>query len=161
MNGLDLALVLTVVAIVGAGLNAGVYLTFSTFTMAGLRRLPAGQGAAAMQAINLEAPTPAFMSVFFGTAIVSIAVAALAIVDFKAPGSSMAIAGAAAYVSTIVLTGVYNVPLNDRLAAVEAASPEGAVTWKSYQGRWSRGNHVRLLGSTASVILLTLSLVVR
>lgn len=161
MNGLDLALILTVIAIVGAGLNAGVYLTFSTFTMAGLRRLPASQGAAAMQAINLEAPRPAFMSVFFGTAIASIAVAALAIVDFTAPASSMAIAGAAAYVSTIVITGLYNVPLNDRLAAVDAGSPEGVSTWQAYQGRWSRGNHVRLIGSAAAAILLTLSLVAR
>ena len=160
MNNIDLALVLTVIAIVGAGLNAGVYLTFSTFAMAGLRRLPASQGAAAMQAINLQAPTPGFMSIFLGTAIVSVALAALAIVDFAAPGSSMVIAGAAAYLSTIVITGVFNVPLNDGLAAVEAESPEGVVTWQAYQRRWTRGNHVRLLASSASAILLTLSLLV-
>ncbi|MEA2025300.1 MAG: anthrone oxygenase family protein [Chloroflexota bacterium] len=160
MNGIDLALVLAILGIVGAGLNAGVYLTFSTFTMAGLRRLPASQGAAAMQAINLEAPTAGFMSIFFGTAIVSLALAALAIIDFDAPGSSMVIAGAASYVSTIVITGIYNVPLNDRLAAVDPASPHGTSTWADYQRRWARGNHVRLLASAAAAILLTLSLLV-
>jgi uncharacterized membrane protein len=113
-----------------------------------------------MQAINLEAPTPGFMSIFFGTAIVSLALAVLAIVDFEAPGSSMVVAGAASYVSTIIITGIYNVPLNDRLAAVEAESPEGVATWGTYQRRWSRGNHVRLIGSAASAILLTLSLLV-
>ena len=160
MNGLDLALVLTILGIVGAGLNAGVYLTFSTFTMAGLQRLPASQGAAAMQAINLEAPTPGFMSIFFGTAVVSLALAVLAIVDFGAPGSSMVMAGAASYLATIVITGLYNVPLNDRLAAVEARSSEGVATWQAYQRRWTRGNHVRLAASAASAILLTLSLLV-
>ena len=159
MNGLELTSVLTIIAIVGAGLNAGVYLTFSTFAMAGLRRLPGSQAAAAMQAINLEAPTPAFMSIFFGTAVASIALAALAIVNFDPPASSMAIAGAAAYVSTVVITGIYNVPLNDRLAGVAAESPEGVATWQAYQRRWSRGNHVRSLASAASAILLTLSLV--
>jgi uncharacterized membrane protein len=160
MNGIDLIAVLTIIAIVGAGLNAGVYLTFSTFAMDGLRRLPASQGAAAMQAINIEAPRPGFMSVFFGTGLVSLAVAFLAIADFEAPGSSMAIAGAAAYVATIVLTGTYNVPLNDRLAAIDPDSPEAAGTWTEYQRRWTRGNHVRMLASTAAVILLTLSLLV-
>jgi uncharacterized membrane protein len=158
VSGVDLALVLTIIGIVGAGLNAGVYLSFSTFTMAGLRRLPPSQGAAAMQAINVEAPTFGFMSIFFGTGIVSLAVAAMAIVDFEAPGSSMAIAGAGAYISTIVITGIYNVPLNDRLEGVPPQSPAGMAVWADYQRRWTRGNHVRLLASSAAAILLTLSL---
>lgn len=159
MIGTDLGLVLTIAAIVGAGINAGVYLTFSTFTMNGLRRLPASQGAAAMQAINVEAPTAPFMSVFFGTALVSLAVAVLAVIDFEPPSSSMAIAGAALYLSSIVITGAYNVPLNDRLAAVDAESHEGAATWNEYQRRWTRGNHVRGLVSGAAAVLLTLSLI--
>jgi len=123
MTGIDLGLAPTITAIVGAGINAGVYLTFSTFTMNGLRRLPASQGAAA------------------------------------APSSSMAIAGAALYLSSIVITGAYNVPLNDRLAAVDAKSHEGAATWNEYQRRWTRGNHVRGLVSGAAAVLLTLSLI--
>jgi uncharacterized membrane protein len=113
-----------------------------------------------MQAINIEAPTPPFMSVFFGTALASLAVAVLAILDFEAPASSMAIAGAGFYLSSIVITAVYNVPLNDRLAAVDAKSPEGADTWREYQRRWTRGNHVRMLASQAAAVLLTISLLV-
>lgn len=157
---LDLGLVLTIVAIVGAGLNAGVYFTFSTFTMAGLRRLPPSEGAAAMQAINLEAPTRGFMTIFFGTALVSLGLAAAAFVNFDPPASSMIIAGAGAYLATIVITGIYNVPLNDRLEGVPARSAEGVIMWTDYQVRWTRGNHVRLLASSASAILLTLSLLV-
>ena len=160
MNGLDPVVVLTIIAIVGAGLNAGVYLTFSTFTMAGLRRLPPSQGAAAMQAINVEAPTFGFMSIFFGTALASLALIIVAIANFSAPGSSMAIAGAGAYIATIVITVTFNVPLNDRLEGVPAQSPAGVAVWTDYQRRWTRGNHVRLLASSASAILLTLSLLV-
>ena len=160
MNNIDLGLVLTIIAIVGAGLNAGVYFTFSTFTMAGLRRLPPSEGAAAMQAINIEAPTRGFMTIFFGTAIVSLGLAAAAFVNFDPPGSSMVIAGASAYLATIVITGIFNVPLNDRLEGVPARSPQGVAVWSDYQVRWTRGNHVRLLASSASAILLTLSLLV-
>jgi uncharacterized membrane protein len=46
--------VLTVVAALGCGLNAGVFFAFSSFVMAALRRLPPAQGIAAMQSINVE-----------------------------------------------------------------------------------------------------------
>ena len=52
---------MTIVCAVGAGTVAGAFFTFSTFTMNGLKRLAPEQGAAAMQAINKEAPTPLFM----------------------------------------------------------------------------------------------------
>ena len=159
MSGIDLALALTIIGIVGAGLNSGAYLTFSTFTMAGLRRLPAGQGAAAMQAINIEAPGPAFMSIFFGTALVSLAIGALALLDLGHPGAPLRLAGAGFYLASIVITGVYNVPLNDRLAAVDPGSAGGVLTWTAYQQRWTRGNHLRLLVTAAAVALLGLSLV--
>jgi uncharacterized membrane protein len=157
---LHFGLILTIIGIVGAGLNAGVYFTFSTFTMAGLRRLPPSEGAAAMQAINLEAPTRGFMTIFFGTALVSLGLAVAALIDFDPPASSMVIAGAGAYIATIVITGIYNVPLNDRLESLPARSAEGVAFWTAYQVRWTRGNHVRLLASSASAVLLTLSLLV-
>ncbi|MCW2539340.1 MAG: hypothetical protein JWN95_1065 [Frankiales bacterium] len=63
------------IGLLGAGLVAGVFFAFSSFVMAGLRRLPASQGMAAMQGINKSAPTAWFMSVLFGTAIVCSALA--------------------------------------------------------------------------------------
>ena len=47
---------MTIICAVGAGAGAGAFFTFSTFTMARLKRLAPAQGAAAMQAINREAP---------------------------------------------------------------------------------------------------------
>ena len=42
----------------------------------------------------------------------------------------------------------------------EMWSAEGVAFWTAYQVRWTRGNHVRLLASSASAVLLTLSLLV-
>ena len=53
--------VLTLFAALGCGVVAGVFFAFSTFVMRALARLPARQGIAAMQAINVAAVTPAFM----------------------------------------------------------------------------------------------------
>jgi uncharacterized membrane protein len=72
----------------------------------------------------------------------------------------MVIAGAGSYLATIAITASFNVPLNNRLAGVPPASPAGADLWNDYQRRWTRGNHVRLLASTAAAILMTLSLLV-
>lgn len=158
MNDIDLALVVTVLAIVGAGLNGGIYFTFSTFTMGALRRLPRAQAAAAMQAVNTEAVRPAFMSVFFGTAILGVALYALAVTDFEGPRSVLMISGASLYLASIAITVVFNVPLNDRLAAVDPTTPQGASTWDDYQRRWTRGNHLRVAVCVASVVLLVASL---
>jgi uncharacterized membrane protein len=160
MSGIDIGAILTVLGIVGAGLMAGVYYTFSTFTMAGLRRLPASEGAAAMQAVNLEAPRPPLMSVFFGTALVGVGLYVLAISDFEGFSSLLSISGASLYISSIVITGVFNVPLNDRLEAANPGSPQGISVWTDYQRRWTRFNHLRVAVSTASVLLLSASLVV-
>ena len=159
MNDIDLALTLTLLAILGSGLNGGIYFTFSTFTMAALRRLPASQGVAAMQAVNIEAVRPAFMSLFFGTALVSGVAAVAALLDLSDPATPFVVAGAASYLASIVSTAAYNVPLNDRLAAVDPESDEGQQLWAMYQRRWTRGNHLRVVACSLAVVLLTLSLV--
>ena len=53
---------LTLFAALGCGLVAGVFFAFSPFVMKALARLPAEQGVAAMQAINVAAITFAFMA---------------------------------------------------------------------------------------------------
>jgi uncharacterized membrane protein len=160
MNDIDLPLTVTILAIVGAGLNAGIYFTFSTFTMNALRRLPPTQAASAMQAVNVEAVRPAFMSVFFGTALLGVALYGLALLDFAGARSVLAISGASLYLSSIVITAAYNVPLNDRLAAADPTTASGGATWDEYQRRWTRGNHLRVAVCVASMVVLLASLLV-
>jgi uncharacterized membrane protein len=77
---------MTIFCIVGAGMAAGTFFTFSTFTMAGLKRLSPARGAAAMQAINKEAPTPLFMLLLFGTGAACVVLMVHAAMNLQEPG---------------------------------------------------------------------------
>ena len=138
---------LEVVAAVGCGAMGGVFFAFSTFVMAALRRLPAAQGVAAMQSINVVAVTPLFMTALFGTALACVAV----IVDGEIA------AGAVYLVGVIAVTLAYNVPRNNALAAVEPGSAEAERLWARYLVEWTAANHVRTVSGLAAAALLIAS----
>lgn len=157
----DVVLVLTIVSIIGCGVVGGVFFAFSTFVMPALGRLPAAQGIAAMQAINVAAITPLFMAALFGTAAACAALVVCLVVAWGGAAAAYGIAGAVAYlVGNIVVTIAFNVPRNDALAQVEAASDEGAALWSDYLQSWSAWNHVRTVTGVAASALLTVALVV-
>ena len=150
---------LTVIAALGCALNAGVFFAFSAFVMAGLRRLPAAQGIAAMQAINVTAVTPAFMSALFGTALACVAAVIAGISTWGESFAPYLVGGAAAYLAgTITLTLAYHVPRNDALAEVDPASAEGTSYWDRYLAEWTRWNHVRAAAALAAAALLAVAL---
>lgn len=150
---------LAIAALVGAGLNAGVFFSFSTFTMSGLKRLNPSAGAAAMQEINREAPKAPLMSLFFGTAIVSIAliVTESGNLDELAAQYQVA-AGALFLVGVIFLTGMYHVPRNNKLDRLDPESSQGQRYWEIYRHQWVRMNHVRTIAPAVAAVLLALSL---
>ena len=152
---------LAIAALVGTGLNAGVFFSFSTFTMSGLKRLNPAAGAAAMQEINREAPKAPLMSLFFGTAIVSIAliVSEAGNLDEVAARYQVA-AGVLFLVGVILLTGVYHVPRNDKLDRLDPESSQGQRYWETYRHQWTRMNHVRTIAPAVAAAFLALSLIV-
>ena len=152
---------LTIAAMIGAGLNAGVFFSFSTFTMSGLKRLAPAAGAAAMQEINREAPKAPLMSLFFGTALASAAlmVDALGNLD-EVAARYQAAAGVLFLVGVIFMTGLYHVPRNNRLDQLRADSPEGTAYWAVYRREWTRMNHVRTVAPAVAAVLLAASLLV-
>lgn len=146
---------LTLFAALGCGLNGGVFFAFSSFVMKGLARLPASQGIAAMNSINLVAVTPVFMSLLFGTGL---ACAVLAVSSMKA-GAGYLLAGSVLYIlGTIVVTMIFNVPRNNALAALDPNSAGAAAIWLRYVDSWTAWNHVRTLSSAVAAALLTLGL---
>jgi uncharacterized membrane protein len=154
MEGFQLYLV--VVTAVACGLVGGVFYAFSTFVMAGLDRLLPEQGMAAMRSINVTAMKPGLMVPFFGTMVACLAVAVSAIVSWDDTVSVWLLAGAALYVvGTFVMTGLYHVPRNNRLAATNPAAPEARDVWGRYLIEWTRGNHVRTGASLAAALALT------
>ncbi len=135
----------------GAAMVAGIFFAFSTFVMTALSRLLPEQGIAAMQSINVAVLNPWFLAVFFGTALGSIALALLGILYWDASGSTYLVSGSLLYlIGCILVTIVFNVPLNNTLAAVEPGSKEGAEMWTRYLSTWTTWNHLRTVASLAA-----------
>ena len=85
--------------------------------MKALARLPASQGIAAMQSINVTAVMPAFMSAFIGSAIACAALAVTSIFTWDEPYAVYLLIGSLCYlIGTFGLTIGYHVPRNDALA---------------------------------------------
>jgi uncharacterized membrane protein len=136
----------TFAAALGSGLMAGLFFVFSVFMMTALARLGAPQGIAAMQSVNVAIINPLFLVVFMGTAMLSLVAAVAAIWNWSAEGSGWLLAGSLLYlVGIIAVTMIFNVPLNDALAAVDPASGEGAALWERYLDVWVKWNHVRTI----------------
>ena len=136
----------------GSGLVAGIFFAFSTFVMKALGRLAPEQGISAMQAINVTVINPWFFGAFFGTAVGSIVLAIFAYLDWGTSGALYLVAGGGLYLfGSILVTMLFNVPLNNALAAVKPDSAEGARLWARYLSTWTVWNHVRAGASLAAM----------
>ncbi len=143
-------MLLTGAAAVGCGLIAGIFFAFSVFIMKALGAIPANEGVAAMQSINAVIVKTSFMPAFMGTALLGAALAVLAFVR-GGPGATMLIAGGLLYiVGTLLLTIVFNVPLNNKLAAHASDSAQAAQVWAAYLKDWTFWNHARTAASAAA-----------
>lgn len=143
----------------GCGLVAGIFFAFSSFVMSALARLQPAQGIAAMQSINITAINPLFMVVLFGTAAACIFLAVSALLKWHQPGAAYLLVGSLLYlVGTVLVTIVFNVPLNDALAKVEPGSTDGVSLWTSYLDSWTFWNHIRTAAALAAATSLTIAL---
>jgi uncharacterized membrane protein len=150
---------LAFVLALGSGLVAGIFFAFSTFVMRALARLPAADGIAAMQSINIVVINPLFLGLFMGTALLGLAAGAMTLIDWQGAPSICLLAGSALYViGSFGVTLLGNVPLNNALAKVPAESAEGRAVWARYLKDWVRWNHVRtiaaLLAGAAFILAL-------
>ena len=155
MNGY--LFVLTLLAALGCAMMAGVFFAFSAFVMKALARLPAEQGVAAMQAINVAAVTFAFMAALFGTAMACGTLAVWALFAWSERFAPYLLLGSALYlIGTILLTIAYHVPRNEALARVEPHSAESH--WRRYLSGWTAWNHLRAATALAAAATLTIAL---
>ncbi|WP_404925589.1 DUF1772 domain-containing protein [Mesorhizobium sp. ORM16] len=140
------------IAAIGSGVVGGVFFAFSNFVMPAMARLPAAGGIAAMNSINITVITPMFMTALFGTGLICLVLIAGAIIGWQQPGSFWLLAGAVIYlVGNPIVTMVFNVPLNDALAAVDPASSNGAAVWTTYLRDWVMWNHVRAIAAITAL----------
>ena len=147
-------------AVLGSALVGGVFFAFSSFVMKALARVPSAQGIGAMQSINIAVINPSFLGVFIGTALLSIGVIVLALMNRGHPSTMFFVGGAVFYVvGTFLVTVFGNVPLNDQLAAVSATDADAVGLWTYYLERWTLWNHVRTAAAAIAVALFCAGLV--
>lgn len=153
--------ILLVAAAIGSGLIAGIFFAFSTFIMTAFARIPPEQGIAAMNSINTTIVRSPFMLLFIPVAILCIAIAVMAFMDWRGNASIWMIGGAAAYiVASFISTIAFNVPMNDALANVSGSGGEAVTIWSRYLTDWTWWNHVRTVASLASAIAFVRALMI-
>ena len=155
MNAISLAIDISTV---GTGLVAGIFFAFSTFVMQALKRLAPAEGIRAMQAINVTVLNPLFFLAFFGSGVACLAAAVLPFFGFGTNQDIRISAAAIVYiVGTIGVTVLFNVPLNNKLAAVDPASTAGHAVWEIYLDRWLFWNHVRTIAAFSASVLFAMA----
>ena len=151
--------ILIFIAAIGSGVVGGVFFAFSNFVMPAFARLPAAGGIAAMNSINVTVITPTFMTALFGTGLICLVLIAAALLGWSHTGTYWLLAGAVIYfVGNPIVTMVFNVPLNDALAAVDPASANGAAVWTNYLSQWVMWNHVRTVTAIVAMACFIMAL---
>ena len=154
-----LLFVATVAAIVGSALIGGIFFAFSNFIMKALERVPSAEGMLAMQTINVTVLNRWFLGVFMGMAILSLILAVVAISGWDSAQSPYLLGGAVAYFGgTWLVTGMGNVPLNNKLAAAKAGDPEATEVWEHYLERWTKLNSQRTGAALLAAVLFSIGL---
>ncbi|WP_182864747.1 anthrone oxygenase family protein [Stieleria mannarensis] len=151
-------MLLTVIAIAGSGLMAGLFFVFSVSVMNALAQMPAQEGMKAMQLINRTILNPLFLSAFFGTALACLLLAAISAWQ-RPPDFGWAIAGACLYLlGGFMVTAFFNVPLNNSLDKLSADDPASHAEWTRYLAIWTRWNHLRAAACILACVLLAIGL---
>ena len=108
------------------------------------------------QAINALIQNPLFFIAFFGTAVVSLILAGLSVMQLPRPSAVLLLVGSLLYlIGTFGVTALVNVPMNNQLAALSPNAPEAAARWQHYVAEWVGWNHWRTAAALASAALLT------
>jgi uncharacterized membrane protein len=157
--------ILTTIAAIGSAAVGGLFYTFSTFVMKGLDRTEPVEAITAMRGINAEAQANApFLVMFMGSALLALAVGAVAVIRIGQPASWYLLAGAVFGLGAVVITMVFNVPLNNHLDGVDPAAVsvgDAAREWQAYLSTWTAWNHVRTATGFVGAALMLIGLVYR
>ncbi|WP_250213668.1 anthrone oxygenase family protein [Acrocarpospora catenulata] len=148
--------VLAALTLVLTGWIAGLFYAYSVSVMIALDAIAPEHAVATMRSINIRIQNPAFFASFLGTLPAAILTGVLLLIDGQTTPGILFLAAAAAYLfGTFVPTVAVNIPLNNALDASTDPAPQ---TWTAFSPRWTRWNHLRTLGSTASLLLVGLAI---
>lgn len=149
----DLILIACATAVIASGLIAGVFLAFSDFVMKSLCAASPASGIEAMQLINRKVYGSVFMFLLIAMLVISVVLVFYAFVYMTGPAAAWIISGCALYViGVFIVTMVVNVPMNQRLDAMNHDGAETASYWVVYGSSWTLWNHVRTIASAGSAV---------
>jgi len=148
------SIILLWIAAISSGLIAGVYFAFSAFIMQAFGKIHSTQGISAMNAINETILRSAFMPLFFASSIISLWLIFSGYIHWGETGSELTLlAGAIYFTGMFACTVIFNVPLNNALAAIDDDSKNTQIIWSDYLKSWTRWNHLRTFSSLCSCII--------
>ena len=134
-------------------LVAGVFLSFSDFTMRSLKLATPEAASQTMQILNREVFRSAFIVLLVGMAPVAAIIGGLAVAWPPQTGLEEIILGSLSYVLGVFCVTMFgNVPKNKKLAAMADGSPEAQAYWPTYHKGWMFWNHVRMIFSLATAL---------
>ncbi len=147
-------------AVVSYALIGGAFLAFSDFVMRSLATTGGHGGLEAMQAINREVFRWIFMALFLGMAALSLVFAGYGALVLGGPaGTLIMMAGLTYLFGCFGVTVLFNVPMNEALAGMDAASEAAQEYWvHKYVPVWTFWNSVRTAACAASAALLLFGL---
>ena len=155
-------LIAVAAAAVTSAAVGGLFYAFSTFVMTGLDRTEPAEAITAMRGINAEAQTNApFLALFAGSALLALGVGLAAVLRLSQPGTGYVLAGAVLGLVPFIVTMAFNVPLNNRLDAIDPAELPAADAlrdWQAYLGPWTAWNHVRTGAPLVGSVLILVGL---
>jgi len=151
---LALTEILIWIAATGAGVMAGVYFAFSGFIMKSLDQLDSDKSVAAMNAINEVILRSWFMPVFFGSSLLYLLLAVMALLDWENANAPLLLIASLSYIVGMFLcTVVFNVPLNNLLAKNSENNADKTSLWSHYFENWTRWNHLRTASSLFTCVV--------
>lgn len=138
-----------------AAVFSGAMFVFSAFVLPALGDLAPRDAVLAMQAMNLRAPNSLLMVPLGAVTLGSLAVIVTALVG-DGPDRTLRVSGALLALASVAITGVGNVPLNNRLGTLDAGAATSA-DWLAFSRPWLGWNGARSTVALAGAILLAVA----
>lgn len=134
-------------------LVAGVFLSFSDFTMRSLHLATPEVGSQSMQILNREIFRSVFIVLLIGMAPVTAVVGGVALFRPPTVGALPIVVGSLSYILGVFFVTIFgNVPKNEKLAAMPDGGEEAQSYWPAYYTGWMFWNHVRTVSSFVTAL---------
>lgn len=148
-------------SLVLTGLSAGLFFGWSVSVIPGTQKINDLSYLNAMQSINQEILNPGFFIVFLGS-LIALMLSTYFTYPISTKGFGILLIATLTYmIGTIGVTGMGNVPLNNKLETLkitDLTSKEITEFRQYYELRWNRLHTCRMLFSVLSFILTLLAL---